>query len=191
VILGTAGYLAPEQAAGGRATAASDRYAFAVVAHELLTGTRPGPKPSSKLPPAAHQVFARGLARDPEHRFTSCLELVAGLRSAFTPAAGTVPTSVTVRRGRRRTSLAIAAAVASGLLAFLLTAALTTGNAAKPPPSVVQTVTVQATRPAADVQPAAPVAPAAGARTGEHQGKHHGRGPRGRTRTATRVSRSS
>src|SRR5213079_3375002 len=39
-VLGTAGYLAPEQAQGGRATAASDRYALAVVAFELLTGTR-------------------------------------------------------------------------------------------------------------------------------------------------------
>ena len=40
-VVGTAGYLSPEQARGERATAASDRYALAVVAFELLTGTRP------------------------------------------------------------------------------------------------------------------------------------------------------
>src|SRR3954469_4305909 len=40
-ILGTAGYLSPEQARGERAGAASDRYALAVVAWELLTGRRP------------------------------------------------------------------------------------------------------------------------------------------------------
>src|SRR5204863_6434918 len=40
-VLGTAGYLAPEQAQGERATASSDRYALAVVAFELLTGRRP------------------------------------------------------------------------------------------------------------------------------------------------------
>ena len=40
-VLGTAGYLAPEQARGERATPASDRYALAVVAFELLTGQRP------------------------------------------------------------------------------------------------------------------------------------------------------
>jgi serine/threonine-protein kinase len=40
-ILGTAGYLSPEQARGERATAASDRYALGVVAWELLTGRRP------------------------------------------------------------------------------------------------------------------------------------------------------
>ena len=43
-ILGTAGYLAPEQARGEPATAASDRYALGVVAFELLRAavrTRP------------------------------------------------------------------------------------------------------------------------------------------------------
>jgi eukaryotic-like serine/threonine-protein kinase len=174
VILGTAGYLAPEQAAGGRATAASDRYAFAVVAHELLTGMRPGPTPSSKLPPAAQHVFAGALAADPEYRFASCLEFVAALRAALALAAATAPTAVMVRRRHRRTPLAIATALALGVLAFVLTAALTTGNAAKPPPTVVQTVTVPTTRPAvAGVQPAA-------AAPDEHRDRHHGQGPKKR-----------
>ena len=40
-MLGTASYLAPEQAMGEPATPASDRYSLAVVAFELLTGERP------------------------------------------------------------------------------------------------------------------------------------------------------
>ena len=40
-VLGTAAYLAPEQAMGEPATAASDRYALSVVAFELLTGEKP------------------------------------------------------------------------------------------------------------------------------------------------------
>ncbi len=40
-ILGTSGYMSPEQAVGGTATAASDRYGLAVVAFELLCGRRP------------------------------------------------------------------------------------------------------------------------------------------------------
>ena len=40
-VLGTAAYLAPEQAMGEPAVAASDRYALAVVAFELLTGEKP------------------------------------------------------------------------------------------------------------------------------------------------------
>ena len=47
-ILGTAGYLAPEQALGQETTAASDRYALAVVAYELSRAGGPssaGPRP--------------------------------------------------------------------------------------------------------------------------------------------------
>ena len=40
-VLGTAAYISPEQAMGEPATPASDRYALAVVAFELLTGAKP------------------------------------------------------------------------------------------------------------------------------------------------------
>ena len=53
-VVGTAGYLAPEQARGERATAASDRYALAVVAFELLTGARPFERESTTAEALAH-----------------------------------------------------------------------------------------------------------------------------------------
>ena len=53
-ILGTAGYLSPEQARGERAGAASDRYALAIVAWELLTGHRPFEARSATEEAAAH-----------------------------------------------------------------------------------------------------------------------------------------
>src|SRR5439155_15049199 len=53
-VLGTAGYLAPEQAQGGRATAASDRYALGVVGWELLTGSRPFQSETLTAEAAAH-----------------------------------------------------------------------------------------------------------------------------------------
>jgi serine/threonine protein kinase len=40
-IVGTPAYMAPEQLSGGVAHAASDLYALAVVAHEMLTGRVP------------------------------------------------------------------------------------------------------------------------------------------------------
>jgi eukaryotic-like serine/threonine-protein kinase len=102
-VLGTAGYLSPEQARGESATPASDRYGLAVVAFELLTGRRPfeadtaateafahlnAPVPSasglkSGLPPQLDEVFQRALAKDPAGRPESCAALVAELRAAF------------------------------------------------------------------------------------------------------------
>jgi predicted Ser/Thr protein kinase len=106
-VLGTAGYLSPEQAQGERAAPASDRYALAVVAFELLTGTRPfsadsptaeaaahvnAPVPSvsdrSGLPRELDGMFERALAKDPAQRFETCAEFVAALRAAFADAAG-------------------------------------------------------------------------------------------------------
>jgi serine/threonine-protein kinase len=107
-VMGTAGYLSPEQAQGERATPASDRYGLAVLAFELLTGTRPysgdsitaeasahvaAPIPSAsernpELPPEVDDVFRRGLAKDPRERFPSCAEMVADLRQALDTAAG-------------------------------------------------------------------------------------------------------
>jgi tRNA A-37 threonylcarbamoyl transferase component Bud32 len=102
-VLGTAGYLAPEQARGEPATPASDRYALGVVAFELLTGRRPyaadtplteafahvsAPIPSATaitpaLPAAVDAVLERALAKEAADRPGSCTELVAGIRNAF------------------------------------------------------------------------------------------------------------
>ena len=106
-VLGTAGYLSPEQARGESATAASDRYALGVVAFELLTGRRPyegdtaateafahvnAPVPSAEklhpeLPDGVDEILARALAKAPEDRPATCAELVADLRDAFRGAA--------------------------------------------------------------------------------------------------------
>ncbi len=111
-VLGTAAYISPEQALGQPATDASDRYALAVVAYELLTGSRPfaGGPPSAQarqhaeaqparaseaapgLPPAVDDVLARGLAKDPARRPRSATELVAALESALDGGAGIEPT---------------------------------------------------------------------------------------------------
>jgi tetratricopeptide (TPR) repeat protein len=126
-VLGTAGYLAPEQAQGLETTAASDRYALGVVAYELLTGGRPferssataeaaahinEPVPSASergvgIPPAVDEVFERALAKDPARRYGTAGAFVDALSRALrgTP---TVPTRVSgtpapaVRRPDRR-----------------------------------------------------------------------------------------
>jgi serine/threonine protein kinase len=124
-ILGTAGYLSPEQAQGERAGPASDRYSLAIVAFELLAGRRPfesssttaealqhvnAPVPSihrlrPDLAPAFDRVFRRALAKDPAARYPSAAEFVAELRAALHEDAGatariapTPPAATTVTR---------------------------------------------------------------------------------------------
>ena len=120
-VLGTAGYLPPEQAQGERATPASDLYALGVVAFELLTGSRPFEADSPTAEAAAHvnapvpsvsaradvpreldRCFARALAKDPADRFAGCADFVTALRAAYADAAGqtrplaaAAPTAVT------------------------------------------------------------------------------------------------
>jgi serine/threonine-protein kinase len=116
MVLGTAAYIAPEQAMGHEATRASDRYALAVVAYELLTGERPfrsgtaasqarqhvdeePPRASQEapdLPPALDDVLARGMAKAPEGRPASAQELADEIRDALASAPD--PTATT-RRG--------------------------------------------------------------------------------------------
>lgn len=171
-VLGTAGYLAPEQAQGDRAAPASDRYALGVVAWELLTGRRPfeadsptaeaaahvnAPVPSvssqSGLPRELDGVFEQALDKDPARRFATAADFVAALRAALANAAGTTrPLAVAARPalaiGPRSawpllTALLVAGALAGGLLAFLLTR---DGDEAPTPTTVVtevRTVTTQ------------------------------------------------
>jgi eukaryotic-like serine/threonine-protein kinase len=109
-VLGTAGYLSPEQARGEPATPASDRYALGVVAFELLTGRRPfaaetpvteafahlnAEVPSAEqieptLPAGVDEVLQRALAKDPGNRPATSRDLVAELREACDAATTTL-----------------------------------------------------------------------------------------------------
>jgi serine/threonine-protein kinase len=106
-LLGTASYISPEQAMGEPATAASDRYSLAVVAYELLTGSRPfaggsfaeqalqrieaePQAPSSSahdLSPETDAVLLRGLAKDPGERWGSATAFVSALGRALRDGA--------------------------------------------------------------------------------------------------------
>ena len=83
-VLGTPAYIAPEQLKGASPSAVTDRYAFAVTAFELFTGTRPfhaetasamlycivnePPRIPQGMLAALGQVFARALAKNPKAR---------------------------------------------------------------------------------------------------------------------------
>ena len=116
-VLGTAAYISPEQARGQPATAASDRYALAVVAFELLTGRRPftadhpaaqarahvedrvpvGQRRRPRLPPRVDRVLATGMAKDPAQRPATAADFLDALEDAIDGeiAPAGPPTAVT------------------------------------------------------------------------------------------------
>jgi TonB family protein len=102
-IFGTPAYMSPEQAIGGELSGASDQFALATVAYELLTGERPfkGTSPTAVIyeviehhptppdevaplvPTAVGKVVMRGLQKNPQERFESCTAFANALQRAF------------------------------------------------------------------------------------------------------------
>ncbi len=130
-VFGTAAYLAPEQALGSRATAASDRYSLAVGAFELMTGSRPFTAPhfaaqarqhiedqppaasgrDRTIPVAVDGVLRRGMAKDPEARYPTAGAFVEALEAALhgrdqtpRPTAVRSPSAHAAAGARRRQS---------------------------------------------------------------------------------------
>jgi serine/threonine protein kinase len=104
--IGSCAYMAPERFTGGRVGPAADVYSLACLLYECLTATppfptselsqlmgahimSPPPRPSVVRPgigPAFDAVVARGMAKQPEHRFTSAGDLARAASAAATAA---------------------------------------------------------------------------------------------------------
>ena len=96
-VVGTAGYLAPEQLDDRGATSASDRFALGVVAYQLLTGKLPAAT-RVELAAPVEAVFDRALAGEPDRRYPTAAAFVDALRAA--EAAAPEPTLVARTRTR-------------------------------------------------------------------------------------------
>ena len=146
-LFGTAAYLSPEQARGEPGTEASDRYALAVVAFELLTGERvfagehfaaqarahieDAPPAASEvnalLPPAVDSVLTRGLAKAQDDRWPSAGAfadaLTTAIRSRRPPRTGPEMGPIFIHRSepisRRPRAIALGALGAAVALAIV------------------------------------------------------------------------
>ena len=141
-VVGTLDYVAPEQITGGEVGAAADLYSLACVLYECLTGQSPFPRATDvallwahvhdeperasavrpELPRALDAVLARGLAKEPERRYTSAGELIADAKAAL----GLVPARPPVRR--RALPAIVVSALAAGVLAVALWFVLERGD---------------------------------------------------------------
>ena len=102
VVLGTMGYMSPEQARGLPVDHRSDIFSFGVLLYEMATGQRPfsGSTPLDTLhaiafeetrpltelranvPPHLQRVVSRCLRKRPEDRYADCREVIADLKVA-------------------------------------------------------------------------------------------------------------
>ena len=129
-VMGTAGYMSPEQIRGREADARSDLFAFGAVLHEMLTGRRAfsgdspidtmravctaGPAGADDVPADFIALLNRCLAKDPSERVDSAHDVAAALTSIAAAAPAAPP---------RRTYLTygvaislVVAAIAMGLI---------------------------------------------------------------------------
>ena len=137
MLLGTLGYMSPEQVRGLPADHRADIFAFGVVLYEMLTGRRAFSGQTSAdtlaailhreppeiagtdgdVPPGVQRILKRCLEKNPAERFQSAQDLAFGLEAlSWSAAAGAPPDPGAARafRNRRAAILALAGlAVAS------------------------------------------------------------------------------
>jgi serine/threonine protein kinase/Tol biopolymer transport system component len=139
-VVGTVGYMSPEQVRGEPADHRSDIFSFGSVLHEMLSGNRAFKGDSSvetmhailreeppalsqsgrHVPPALERIVAHCLEKVPGDRFQSVRDLAfdLGALSAVTSAPDARPISLR-RRWPRRVTVAAAVAALSGVLFWL------------------------------------------------------------------------
>jgi serine/threonine protein kinase/Tol biopolymer transport system component len=148
VMVGTVGYMSPEQARGESATAASDQFSLGCILYEMLTGNRafartstaetvsailrdeppPIEEANPKVPGPIRWIVERCLAKSSKDRYVSTRDLARDLQTFREhPSEGgerPLPRGSRIGRGRRLWKVAAGAALAAaaGALAILLVA---------------------------------------------------------------------
>jgi TolB-like protein len=132
LVMGTIGYMSPEQASGRPADYRSDQFSLGLLIYELATRTRPFERPTSAqslaatidadppsietlkpdVPPHLAAIVARLLSKDPAERYESTRDLARDLKSLTASSSNQTALPVTrAPRVSRRALIAIAAVV--------------------------------------------------------------------------------
>ena len=168
VILGTAAYMAPEQAKGHTVDRRADVWAFGVVLFEILTGTRAfegdgiadtlgnvmkvepnWQRLPASIPPRVVQVVRACLQKNPKQRIADVQDERLALEGAFdTAAPQTTAAKASASRGRLPWIVALAAVAAVAIaLAFPTLRHLRETLPPSPPETRVDVVTPATDRP--------------------------------------------
>ncbi|HKA36135.1 MAG TPA: protein kinase [Thermoanaerobaculia bacterium] len=139
-VLGTAGYMSPEQASGGSVDFRSDQFALGAILYEMSTNRRAfqrktgaetlvaiireEPEPIAGLNPAVpaplRWIVERCLAKDPEDRYASTKDLARDLKSVrdhLSEASGAAAAAPAAPRRRPGWLFPVAAALLAGAVA--------------------------------------------------------------------------
>src|SRR6516162_8236550 len=120
VVMGTVGYMAPEQVRGSAVDYRADVFAFSAALYEMLTGKRAFQKPTSaetmsailnedppgisslvqSIPPALQRIVHRCLEKNPEQRFQSASDLGFALQALSD--SGSASLSAVAQQSSRR-----------------------------------------------------------------------------------------
>jgi len=140
MIIGTAGYLSPEQLRGGKASERSDVFALGLVLYEMVTGDNPfrrnnavdtfsaimrdePPPLDPSLGPVPVELpltIGRALAKKPEERYPTARELADDLRGVQSRIARPASEATTTATVDRPTSGAVKLIVAAGILVLAI-----------------------------------------------------------------------
>ncbi len=153
LVMGTVGYMAPEQARGLAVDHRADVFAFGCLMYELVSGKRAfdrdsaadtisailkeDPPPLSganvAVPPALDRVIHRCLEKNPDERFQSARDLAFALETLSTGVIGPVSGPSSAARPRNWRGIAAAAAIVAALAAaFLIGRGLAPADASSP-----------------------------------------------------------
>jgi len=145
VILGTAGYMAPEQVRGQPADQRSDLFALGAILYELLAGARafrgasfvetlhailneeppPLTAPGRDIPSRLEHAVRHCLEKNPEERFQTARDLAFDLQGVMAElGAGQTIIGVARPAARRRVSRGVVIGVLAGVLVPLIAAGL-------------------------------------------------------------------
>ena len=158
VVLGTMGYMSPEQVRGRPADARSDIFSFGAILHEMLSGrrafhgdtaadtitailTKEPPDLSSTnrdVHPGLDRILRHALEKNPEERFHSASDLAFDLEALSGISATSAITPTAVARARRRRLLGPIAVVAGIASALAVGFVLGRQTGANPPPTFHQ-----------------------------------------------------
>src|SRR6202522_2606429 len=145
VVLGTVGYMSPEQVKGEAADARSDIFALGTILYEMLSGQRAFRRDTSAetmtailkeepaelsltgkaISPALERIVRRCLEKKPLQRFQSARDLAFNLEglSGVSSSSGATGTPAAVATEQKRSSRARVMQVAAGPLLLVLVAA--------------------------------------------------------------------